>query len=308
MPNVSRYSARVLSYLINVWKFQDPHSLTSWKVVVVGLSHTDKENDPPMTLASNLTNILLEYHHFAERQADVLNKTTQWVAYRQKVTHRSGRLSQQEKVWDIISGTQETSIISIEMEKEKESVERAQKNQENKREKDEKEKWKLAAKKEILNMRAYDQLQKEQQLVDDLSWRKAQSRTERRENAVKKRDWWIEKKTEQSVITFKKKIGPLRPDENRVQQGKEISAKLAFEIQWQQKKEWRREVWNSKNEQIPERLKWAAKKRKPVREGHVCPRKEKERIRKERKFDQTEGKCDGKEREASEKKRGCIRF
>ena len=107
-------------------------------------------------------------------------------------------------------------------------------------------------------MRAYDQLQKKQQLVDDLSWRKAQSRTERRENAVKKRDWWIEKKTEQSVITFKKKIGPLRPDENRVQQGKEISAKLAFEIQWQQKKEWRREVWNSKNEQIPERLKWAA--------------------------------------------------
>ena len=55
------------------------------------------------------------------------------------------------------------------MEKEKESVERAQKNQENKREKDEKEKWKLAAKKEILNMRAYDQLQKEQQLVDQ-SW------------------------------------------------------------------------------------------------------------------------------------------
>ena len=122
-----------------------------------------------MTLASNLTNILLEYHHFAERQADVINKTTQWVACRQKVTHRSGRLSQQEKVWDIISGTQETSIISIEMEKEKESVERAQKNQENKREKDEKEKWKLAAKKEILNMRAYDQLQKEQQLVDQ-SW------------------------------------------------------------------------------------------------------------------------------------------
>ena len=155
------------------------------------------------------------------------------------------------------------------MEKEKESVERAQKNQENKREKDEKEKWKLAAKKEILNMRAHDQLQKKQQLVDDLSWRKAQSRTERRENAVKKRDWWIEKKTEQSVITFKKKIGPLRPDENRVQQGKEISAKLAFEIQWQQKKEWRREVWNSKNEQIPERLKWAAKK-KITSSGRAC--------------------------------------
>ena len=59
---------------------------------------------------------------------------------------------------------------------------------EKEREKGEKTKGKLAAKKDILNMRAYNQLQKEQQLVDDLSWRKAQSRTEKRENAVKKRD------------------------------------------------------------------------------------------------------------------------
>ena len=54
------------------------------------------------------------------------------------------------------------------MEKERESLERAQKNQENKREKGDKTRGKLAAKKEILNMRVYDQLQKEQQLVDDL--------------------------------------------------------------------------------------------------------------------------------------------
>ena len=103
-----------------------------------------------MALASNFTNILLEYHHIAERQADVLKKTTQLGAFRQKVIHRGGRSSQQKKVWDIISGTQETPIINIEMEKERESLKRAQKNQENIREKDEKERWKLAAKKESL--------------------------------------------------------------------------------------------------------------------------------------------------------------
>ena len=80
------------------------------------------------------------------------------------------------------------------MEKERESLERAQKNQENKREKGDKTRGKLAAKKEILNMRVYDQLQKEQQLVDGLSRResqlgKTQSRAEKRENAVKKRDF-----------------------------------------------------------------------------------------------------------------------
>ena len=59
---------------------------------------------------------------------------------------------------------------------------------EKEREKGEKTKEKLLAKKDILNMRAYNQLQKEQQLVDDLSWRKTQSRTEKRENAVTQRD------------------------------------------------------------------------------------------------------------------------
>ena len=52
---------------------------------------------PPMTLESNFTNILLEYHHIAERQADVLKKTTQLVASRQKVIHRGGWSSQQKK-------------------------------------------------------------------------------------------------------------------------------------------------------------------------------------------------------------------
>ena len=65
---------------------------------------------------------------------------------------------------------------------------------EKEREKGEKTKGKLAAKKDILNMRAYNQLQKEQQLVDGLSWRgsqlgKTQTRAEKRENAVKKRDF-----------------------------------------------------------------------------------------------------------------------
>ena len=96
MPNVSRYSALLLDKCMKVPRSSFTNK--SWKVVVVGLSHTDKENDQPMTLASNFTNILLEYHHIAERQADVLKKTTQLVASRQKVIHRGGRWSQQKKV------------------------------------------------------------------------------------------------------------------------------------------------------------------------------------------------------------------
>ena len=95
MPNVSRYSALLLDKCMKVPRSSLDLNLG---VVVVGLSHNDKENDPPMTLASNCTNILLEYHHFAERQADVLKKTTQLVASRQKVIHRGGRWSQQKKV------------------------------------------------------------------------------------------------------------------------------------------------------------------------------------------------------------------
>ena len=95
MPNVSPYSALFLDKCMKIPRSSFTNK--SWKVVVVGLSHTDKENDQPMTLASNFTNILLDYHHIAERQADVLKKTTQLVASRQKVIHRGGRWSHTKK-------------------------------------------------------------------------------------------------------------------------------------------------------------------------------------------------------------------
>ena len=72
----------------------------SWKVVIVGLSHSDKENDPPMTLASNFTNILLEYHHIAERQANYAIGCKQTKSDSQRWEIESTKKGLRQQIWN----------------------------------------------------------------------------------------------------------------------------------------------------------------------------------------------------------------
>ena len=70
---------------------------------------------------------------------------------------------------------------------------------------------------------AYNQLQKEQQLVDDLSWRKAQSRTEKRENVVKRETDELERRQNRVGLDSRKRSDSL--DQMKLEFNKEKGMK-----------------------------------------------------------------------------------